>query len=147
MSDLAALATGLGTVAITFAFLAVLIVTWLWAIGDIFWMVMLRPRMIGGVLAVIAFVVMLATFAMMPWQARTAGDLPLIAAGVIAPILARLLADPLARWEYRRRKAAYAFELEDPQIRNSTLFLLARGQQIARYHPPKSAERSKLTPI
>lgn len=141
MSDAASLATGLLAV-ITLATVVIsLALVWLWAIGDIVWMLALKPTLIGLSLVLCGFAIVLATFLIIPHQHRVDGDLPILFAALGAPIVVRLLANQLARWDYQIRPNAYDFSVDSGQLKKSTLFLLVKADQIARYEPPVSQDK------
>ncbi|WP_165191714.1 hypothetical protein [Caulobacter soli] len=138
MSEIAAIITALLAVVIALAAIGAVIGAWVWAVGDLLWMLILKPRLIGGLLAGLVFLVLAAGLALVPADKRVGAYLPLLAAGVLAPIAARLAANAAARREFALRSAKYAFAMDAQSLRQASLFHLVKAQQKALYAPPQA---------
>ncbi len=133
----------LGLVAVVLGLGFALVVAWLWAAGDLFWMAVLKPYLIGIPFVVVLGLTMALVCAVMPAESRVGLCLPILIAVHFATLVTRWLADPLARWEFSNGWGDYGFDMDPGDLDKATFFLLIRGRQKARYSPPDSKPRGE----
>lgn len=109
---------------------------WVWAAGDLFWMMVLKPWLVAPPFMVVLVITMAFVVAVMPTDSRVGLCLPLLVGLPIATLATRYGATFLARWEFRLGRGDYGFEMDRDSLAKSDLFLLVRGRQKARYRPP-----------
>lgn len=109
---------------------------WIWAAGDLFWMMVLKPWLVVPPFLVVLLTAMAVAVTLMPSDSPVGLCLPLLIGLPIATLATRYGATFLARWEFRLGRGDYGFKMDRTSLGQADLFLLIRGRQKARYRPP-----------